>query len=173
MLCQNPRPYRRHPYIRMRSTPERLAELKRRLILDSSPEKLYDDIVHGLSSSLGVPIVTIGLLDEHRDWFKAAVGTPLRESPASTSFCDAFFEIADDMIVVEDTLLDHRFSRHPMVVGVPHVRFYAAARLQVNGNTVGTLCAYDVRPRQLSPKHITQLKLMAEAAMDLLRRRAT
>ncbi len=157
----------------MRHDPTRLAELRRLLILDSSPERDYDAITTVLASSLDVPIAIVNLLDEHRDWFKSCVGLPLSESPAATSFCEAFFDSAADTIVIEDTTLDVHFRDHPLVAGEPFVRFYAAARLVVNGQTVGTLCAYDMRPRKISVDQVTQLQALASAVVELLRRRAS
>ena len=155
----------------MRKNLARLDELRRCLVLESSAEQAYDDITRLLASSLAVPMVMVSLLDEERDWFKSAVGTPLHASPASTSFCEAFFHNGEAMILAEDTRLDPRFAAHPLVLGEPHVRFYAAARLEVNGQTVGTLCAYDLQPRKISAEQIVHLKSLADSAMDLLRRR--
>lgn len=155
----------------MRKNLERLEELRRCLVLDSSAEQAYDDITRLLSTSLGVPMVMVSLLDEQRDWFKSAVGTSRQASPADTSFCEAFFHCDQAIILAEDTTLDPRFASHPLVLDAPHVRFYAAARLEVNGQTVGTLCAYDLQPRQVSAEQMAQLKSLAESAMDLLRRR--
>ena len=155
----------------MRKNLARLEELRRCLVLESSAEQAYDDITRLLASSLGVPMVMVSLLDEERDWFKSAVGSPLHASPASTSFCEAFFHSGQAMILAEDTRLDPRFAAHPLVLGEPHVRVYAAARLEVNGQTVGTLCAYDLQPRKISAEQIVHLKSLADSAMDLLRRR--
>ena len=77
------------------------------------------------------------------------------------------------MVVAPDTLLDARFASHPLVVGPPHIRFYAAARLQVSGHTVGTLCAYDTCVKQVSHEQIEALKALSNAAMELLARRAS
>lgn len=154
----------------MRNTPSRLAELKRLAILDSTPERAYDDIARLLATALAVPITMVNMLDSDRDWFKACVGLQQTDSPAVTSFCEAFFDSKNDLILVEDTLLDPRFAQHPKVVGRPFVRFYAAARLLVRGQTVGTLCACDVVPRQLSPNQIDHLRTMAGAVVELLNR---
>jgi GAF domain-containing protein len=94
-----------------------LAELRRALILDSGPERAYDDITRLLSESLAVPITMVNLLDAQRDWFKSCVGIQQIQSPVPTSFCEAFFNSASDLVVVEDTLKDARFAGHPMVVG--------------------------------------------------------
>ena len=155
----------------MRNDPTRLAELRRHLILDSSPERAFDDITQLLARSLAVPIVMINLLDDGRDWFKSCIGLPQSESSAETSFCEAFFQSADHLIVAEDTLLDPRFSTHPLVVKAPFVRFYAAARLAVEGHTLGTLCAYDVNPRQVSNQQVEHMQALAAAVVELLNQR--
>jgi GAF domain-containing protein len=155
----------------MRNDPTRLAELRRHLILDSSPERAFDDITRLLATSLDVPIVMVNLLDDGRDWFKSCVGLPQHESPAATSFCEVFFKSADDLIVAEDTTLDPRFSSHPLVVNAPFIRFYAAARLAVQGHTLGTLCAYDVKPRQVSAQQLQHMQELAAAVVELLNQR--
>jgi GAF domain-containing protein len=152
----------------MRSSADRLSELRQLLLLDSAPERSFDDITQLLASSLSVPIAMVNLLDEQRDWFKSRVGLAICESPAETSFCEVFFGAADDIVIVNDTLLDSRFSNHPFVLGDPHIRFYAAARLTSNGQTVGTLCAYDLVPKTLSNEQMAQLQTLAAAAMHLL-----
>ena len=156
----------------MRQDPARLAELRRLLILDSLPERDFDRITELVAQTLDVPIAIINLLDGERDWFKSCVGLPMSESPAATSFCEAFFSSGDDMIVASDTTLDPRFASHPLVVGPPHVRFYAAARLTVQGQTVGTLCAYDLRPRQMPPRSISYLQTLANSVVELLLERS-
>ena len=155
----------------MRKDPGRLAELRRQLILDTSIEKAYDDITKLLSSSLDVPIAMINFIDADRDWFKSRVGFSLTESPVNTSFCESFFHSDKDIIVVPDTLQSEQFSQHPLVKGKPYIRFYTAARLVVNGQTLGTLCAYDTRPRQLLPEQIEHLRALTLAVLDLLENR--
>lgn len=143
--------------------------LHRIALLDSAPERVYNDIAQLLATGLDVPIVMVNLLDERRDWFKACIGLPRAESPAETSLCEAFFDTEDDLIVVEDTLQSERFATHPLVLGPPHVRFYCAARLTLDSQTIGTLCAYDLKPRRVSAEQLSLLRLQAAAAMALLR----
>lgn len=157
----------------MRLDPSRLAELRRSLILDSSPERAYDEITQLLSSSLAVPFTMVNMMDGTRDWFKSCVGLQQTDSPAVTSMCEIFFTTANDLVVVEDTLNDARFKAHPKVIGPPFIRFYAAARLMVRDQTVGTLCAYDVEPRKLSVQQLDQLRSLAGAAVTLIEQRST
>ena len=155
----------------MRKDPARLAELRRQMILDSAAESAFDDLSRLLASGLEVPVAIVNLLDDNRDWFKSCVGLPSSESPVGTSFCEVFFESSKDLIVVEDTLLDPRFANHPLVVGAPFVRFYAAARLTSRGLTLGTLCAYDMSPRKITPEQIQHLQVLSTAAIELIEQR--
>jgi GAF domain-containing protein len=156
-----------------RSNTGRLAELRRLMILDTQPERAFDDVTRMLSETLRAPITMVNLLDEKRDWFKSCVGMPQTESPAATSFCAAFLGSDEPVIVVEDTTRDDRFSAHPFVVGPPFIRFYAAARLRVNGQTIGTLCAYDLEPRTIDASEVENLQVLASAVVELLVRRAS
>ena len=117
-----------------------------------------------------MPITMVNMLDEERDWFKSCFGVQQTQSPAVTSFREMFFATTADVIVVNDTLLHERSARHPLVLGRPFIRFYAAARLVVKGHTVGTLCAYDVAPREITPDQILHLQQMAGAVVEFLMR---
>lgn len=155
----------------MRQDPDRLAKLRQCLILDSSPEQAYDDLARLLASGLDVPVTMINLLDSQRDWFKAGVGLQTTDGPADISLCEIFFYDDVDLLVVPDTTLHPLFAQHPRVINPPHVRFYAAARLVVGGQTVGTLCAYDIRPRTITAEQIEHMRLLAAAAVALLTER--
>jgi GAF domain-containing protein len=155
----------------MRSDPARLAELRRLLILDSPPDPAYDDITRMLAAHLDVPIAIVNLLDADRDWFKSCIGLDARESSTALSFCEAFFHSPDDVIVVEDTLTDPRFYTNPFVVKPPFIRFYAAAKLVVRGQTVGTLCAYDIKTKRITTDQLADMRLLAGAAVELMSRR--
>lgn len=156
----------------MRKDSQRLAQLRQQLILDSTGEHAYDEITRLLATGLDVPITLINFMDEDRDWFKSAVGLTHCESPVETSFCEVFLCSSDDVIVVEDTTLDVRFRQHPLVIAEPFIRFYAAARVTSAGHTLGTLCAYDMKPRKISVEQIETLRTLATTVMELLGKRA-
>ncbi|MES2512064.1 MAG: GAF domain-containing protein [Pseudomonadota bacterium] len=156
----------------MRKDPERLEKLRQLAILDTAPEVVYDDIVRALADSFDVPIAMVNILDGDRDWFKSCVGLPFSESPATTSFCQAFFQSSKDVIVAEDTARDGLFAAHPLVLGEPFVRFYAATRLVVDGQTMGTLCVYDVKPKRVTDEQRAMLELLGRAAMEKLGQRS-
>ena len=155
----------------MRNDSTRLSQLRNLAILDTAPEVVFDDLTRAVAQAFDVPIAMVNLLDADRDWFKSCLGMPLQESPATTSFCEVFFRTPDDIIVVEDTTEDARFAGHPLVIGPPLIRFYGAARLTVNKQTMGTLCVYDTRVKRVSPEQVEVLRVLSQAAMDCLARR--
>ncbi|WP_395057124.1 GAF domain-containing protein [Polaromonas sp.] len=155
----------------MRKNPERLEALKRLALLDTAAEVAYDDLTRTLAKTFDVPIAMVNLLDADRDWFKACIGVSLVESPAETSFCEIFFHCDDDLLVIPDTTADPVFSTHPLVVGAPFIRFYASTRLSFEGHTVGTLCIYDVQPKQVSAEQVETLRVLRLATMEALAQR--
>ena len=66
---------------------ERLRVLHSYDILDTAAEPQYDDIVALASHICGVPIASMTLVDDTRQWFKAQVGFAVRETPRELSFC--------------------------------------------------------------------------------------
>ena len=152
----------------MRTDSARLAILKRVLLLDSPSKNLYDKFTQLLAKNLDVPIAILNLLDVDRDLFKSCIGLPMTESSAATSFCEVFFYTTTDLVVAQDTLADPRFSNHPFVVNPPHVRFYAGARLLIDGQTIGTLCAYDMKPKVLSLEQLDNMRMLASAVVESL-----
>ncbi len=152
----------------LRTDRDRLALLNLLGILDSPSEKVFDDIAASASQALSAPIAMISFLDKDRDWFKSFVGFDATESPADISFSDVFFDAPDNTVVVESTLDDARFSDHPLVRGMPFIRFFAAVRLTVHGHTLGTLCVYDFKERHLDLTQVHALESLASEIEDLL-----
>jgi PAS domain S-box-containing protein len=128
----------------------RLAALRSYQILDSEPEGGFDDIVRIAAEICAVPMALISLVDDKRQWFKAAVGLTVAETPREIAFCAHAIE-QSDVFLVEDATQDARFATNPLVTGDPNVRFYAGAPLQTPaGLSIGTLCVLDSKPRTLS-----------------------
>jgi diguanylate cyclase (GGDEF)-like protein/PAS domain S-box-containing protein len=154
----------------------RLDSLRALDLLDTDPEPEFDELVRIAAAICEVPISTMTLVDERRQWFKAAVGVAHRENPREISFCSRAIE-RPDFFVVEDASKDERFSSNPLVTAEGGIRFYAGMPLEgPGGYRLGTLCVIDTVPRRLSYLQRDTLMVLAHqvmARMELrLQRRA-
>jgi GAF domain-containing protein len=67
-------------------------------------------------------------------------------------------------------LQDDRFAENPVVIGDPHVRFYAEIPLHAaDGARVGAFCIVDSKPRTLSAAQLSILKDMARLIEEELK----
>jgi signal transduction histidine kinase len=147
---------------------ERLATLYGLNVLDSPPEKDFDDIVALAAAVCGVPMSLVSLIDTDRQWFKASVGTDLVETSRDLSFC-AHAILGRDLLVVPDARQDPRFADNPAVAREGGVRFYAGAPLvTTDGYALGTLCVVDSRPRRLDVEQLQALHALARQVTSQL-----
>ncbi|MCO7250432.1 sensor domain-containing diguanylate cyclase [Pseudoalteromonas sp. Ps84H-4] len=136
----------------------RLDELRSLEILDTQSEPVFDRITRLAQQFFSVPICIISLVDEQRQWFKSCVGLNVTETARDISFCGHAI-LQDEPFVINDALKDKRFADNPLVVGEPHIRFYAGCPIILkSGNCIGTLCIIDYKPRTLSNKNLQALK---------------
>ncbi|BCM24225.1 diguanylate cyclase [Methyloradius palustris] len=150
---------------------ERLAALKRMDILDSASEVGFDLLTEMAAELLQLPIALVTIVDSKRNWFKSRVGIEGSEAPRDVSFC-AHAILQTSPMIIEDALLDERFSDNPSVTAAPHVRFYAGFPLaSVEGHNVGTFCVVDNHPRTLSASELRQMVRLAQLAQVALQTR--
>jgi PAS domain S-box-containing protein len=151
-----------------RNEAERLAALSECAILDTVAEKDFDDFTNLASYICQTPIALVGFIDAARQWFKAEVGFKVSELPREVAFC-AYAILKPDLFIVNDTFLDKRFARNPLVVSEPYIRFYAAAPLITSdGHALGTLCVIDRVPRQLDDQQKEALRVLARQTVTQL-----
>jgi GAF domain-containing protein len=147
---------------------QRLAALREYHILDTDAERAYDDITVLAAYVCQVPVAMISLVDESRQWFKSRVGINQEETPRDVAFC-AHAILQSEPLVVRDALKDSRFADSALVTHAPRIRFYAGFPLSSpDGFALGTLCAIDRRPRQLSPEQMKAMQALARQVMALL-----
>lgn len=143
----------------------RIIALDKYAILDTDPEQSFDDLTLLASYVCKTPIALISLVDEDRQWFKSSVGLDATETSRDIAFCSTAI-LQTDVFVVPDALADERFCDNPLVVSVPHIRFYAGAPLiNEDGYALGTLCVVDRAPRDLAPDQKEGLRALSRLVL--------
>lgn len=158
----------------------RLSKLASFQILDTPPEREFDALTALAQRLLDCPIALVSLVDDRRQWFKSVQGLgDVRETPREQAFC-AHTIHEDGLLLVEDALGDARFETNPLVLGNPHIRFYAGVPLRPQSDGfaddlpgLGSFCVIDTKPRRLSEEQLAILRDLAAVASSLLRARAS
>ncbi|MDT9000976.1 sensor domain-containing diguanylate cyclase [Paucibacter sp. APW11] len=150
---------------------QRLQALQALHLLDTEAEERFDRFTRLAKRLFGVAVVSVTLVDAHRQWAKSIQGIELRELPRRVSFCGHAI-LSDALLLVPDARLDERFADNPLVTGEPFIRFYAGQPLRApNGQRIGTLCLIDRDARAFGDEDQALLKdlaLMVEHEIALL-----
>lgn len=148
---------------------ERLALLNEYSILDTLPEKDYDNLTKLAAEICQTPISLITLLDDKRQWFKSNYGLNVHETPIEQAFCSHTITANDTIFSMPDARNDERFNENPLVTGDPNIVFYAGIPLKdSSGIPLGTLCVIDNKPRTLTDNQKAALQILSEQVMNLL-----
>ncbi|MGJ8716456.1 MAG: GAF domain-containing sensor histidine kinase [Maribacter stanieri] len=148
---------------------ERLALLQSYSILDTLPEKDYDNLTKLAAEICQTPISLITLLDDKRQWFKSHYGLEVSETPIEDAFCAHAITGNDPIFITKDAREDNRFHKNPLVTGEPNIVFYAGIPLKnANGLSLGTLCVIDDKPRTLTESQKESLNVLSEQVINLL-----
>jgi len=141
---------------------ERIASLRSLHLLDMPIEERFERITRMVCKFLDVPIALFNLIDEHRQHYKSVRGLGNTDAPLEAAFCTHALN-EDEILLVPDTSKDERFFDNPFVDGtLLNVGFYAGCPIHTpNGMPVGTLCAIDTKPRELTDDQLALLHDLA------------
>lgn len=156
--------------------PDRLAALRRTLLLDSPGEPSFDRLTELASLILDAPVSLVSLVDADRQFFKSCVGLPApwseeRETPLSHSFCKHVVATGDPLII--DDAREHDLLRDNLAIPDLNVIAYAGIPLYLDGQPLGSFCVIDHVPREWTEREIEILEGLAESAMTEIELRVT
>lgn len=154
----------------------RLAALHRYRILDTEPEKEFDEIVTLVRSIFNISYAAINLIDFDRQWTKATAseqGEVRKSCARSEAFCNYTIR-GDDAMVVDDATLDPRFAANHFVTGPLGIRSYLGVPLTtLDGYSIGALCVYGTEPRSFTDADKEILGNFAKVVMSQFELRLT
>ncbi|MGW7787684.1 MULTISPECIES: PP2C family protein-serine/threonine phosphatase [Streptomyces] len=147
----------------------RMDAVRRYDILDTPPNGAYDRVAAMAARLFKVPVATVTIVDEDRIWFKATHGLDgVSEISREPGLCGSAV-LADDTLVIRDTLADPVACRNGLVTGPMGVRFYAAAPIVTHdGHRLGTVNILDVKPRSVTEDDTRTLADLAAIVLDEL-----
>lgn len=155
---------------------------RRRALARYGPPKIsgdvnFDRIGHLVRLVFNTKIVLVSLVGTNSQMFQSVVGggaeldQAILQRIAGSRYCSfcghAILQQSDEPLVILDAAKDWRFMGNPLVVGSPHVRFYAGCPLRTqDGYNLGSLCIIDMEPRQeFSPRLRHTLKEFSRIVM--------
>jgi len=126
---------------------QHLEALSRSDLLETPLAEVFDRIARMATGIFAVPVATISLFPEARDWLPSRYGLDLPALPPEWDVM-AHMPREDCVRIIKDARADVRFAAIPLVAGPPHVRFYASAPLvSRDGYKLGALCILDTAAR--------------------------
>ena len=147
---------------------KRLQNLRDYQILDTPPEREFDDLAQLASQLCETPVAWISLVDHERQWLKAKVGLAADTFPREHSFC-AQGLLQSTPLVVEDAQLDPRFQEHLLISQPPRLRFFAGAPLvSSEGHALGMIGVGDREPRAVNADQLDALTSLSRQVMAQL-----
>lgn len=149
---------------------DRAEEIQRYDVLHHPPRTELVAVVELAAQICGTPMATINLITDSEQHQVAAYGFDAAVCRREDSMCALVLHEEQNPIVVADASRDARFHTNPFVTGViGEVRFYASHKLVTfEGVTIGTLCVFDVVPRELDDHQRDALRTLAERIVDVL-----
>jgi PAS domain S-box-containing protein len=130
----------------------RLAALRRLKLLDSAPEEGFDRLTRLAAKLLSAPVSLVSLVDERRQFFKAAhgLGGPVgqaRETALSHSFCQHVVTSGAPLVVPD--AVAHPLVKDNLAIRDLGVQAYLGMPIHsADGQVLGSFCVADTKPRQ-------------------------
>jgi GAF domain-containing protein len=120
-------------------------------VIWAPPDAALHSVVATAAMRFGTAMAAVSIIDRDRQWFAARVGIGLPETSRAISFCAHAILNPGEPLVIEDAEKDERFAGNPLVIGDPHIAFYAGMPIvDDEGYALGALCILDRAPRSFN-----------------------
>lgn len=148
-----------------------MAALQEHVDVHAPPPAELAAVVRLAAHIAGVPTATVNVIDEQLQRQLATAGFAAADGPREGAMCSTSIDVGG-FVHVPDAAQDPRFAAGPWVDGrIGSTRFYAAAPLLTpDGHALGTLCVFDVEPRELTAEQTAGLVDLADLVMALFDR---
>jgi PAS domain S-box-containing protein len=150
---------------------ERLALLQSTHLLQSEGNEgspAFQSLARMLTRLLQVPATAINLIDSHQVRSLARTGLDLPQLPRGDALCPHVLQ-TQQPLRVRDLREDARFQHLDAHAAEQGAVAYAGVPLWVEGQVLGTVCAFDTQPRDWSDEALAHLQDVATAASEMLR----
>ena len=132
-------------------------------LLDTEPEKMFDDITKLASKICETPVALITVLDIDKQLFKSKFGLTITETPIEQAFCKIAIEKPEEMLSILDARIDIRFSDNPLVHKDPKiVSYHGVPLVSKSGIALGSLCVIDFKQKTLSDEQKEMLVILSK-----------
>lgn len=145
----------------------RRAALKEYNILNSGPDKDYDNLTFLAAAICNVPVAKISIVDEHRIWNKSVYGAEIQEIDRKNSFCDKAIHSEEPILILKRSQDPDIFEKAREIYD-REFSFYVGVTLHnPQGHAIAVFCIFDTEEKQLSDKQIKALQALAQQTLKL------
>jgi diguanylate cyclase (GGDEF)-like protein/PAS domain S-box-containing protein len=140
----------------------RLTALAESQLLDTPVEEAFDRFTRLAAKWLNAPVALLSLIDDHRQFFKSAVGLPepwasRRETPLSHSICQYGVTTAGPLIV-SDAREHPWLERNLAISELGAIAYAGLPVVTAEEQVLGMFCVIDTVPRTWSDDELTTLR---------------
>ncbi|MFI5958676.1 ATP-binding protein [Cryptosporangium sp. NPDC051539] len=150
--------------------PERLRVLEATGLLDGPAVEVLDRLTSLAGRVLRAPVALVSLVDSGRQFFVSAVGLPQpwaerRQTPHTHSFCQ-YVVARDAPLIITDARADEMLCTNLAIPDIGVIAYAGYPLRSPDGQTLGSFCVIDTRPRAWSPEDLGVIEDLASAAQS-------
>ncbi|HEY4306132.1 MAG TPA: ATP-binding protein [Gemmatimonadaceae bacterium] len=148
----------------------RLASLNATGLLDAPPQAAFDRLTQIATRLLDIPISTVTLVDDKRQFFVSCVGVDepwktARGTPLSHSLCQ-YVVATREPLIIEDSRKEPLVAANLAVTDLGIIAYAGIPLVNSSGQVLGSFCAMDTIPRHWREQDIQALETLAAATIN-------